>query len=168
MGYGQALEGAWSSIRRLTDQDRFNVTLLSDIYIVDTGTRSVVLGSTNAPAKEYVSIIILHYLAKTLSPEKLPAPTGEWVDFNQIKGAESYYPTYRKRTIDRLIKKYGSGSEDIKRVVRVLECVEFMINVSRADEEFGADAAILYDRSIENIFCVEDIIVLTEIAVHAL
>ena len=43
-----------------------------------------------------------------------------------------------------------------------------MIKVSRADEEFGADAAILYDRSIERIFCVEDIVVLTEIVVHAL
>jgi len=168
MGYGQALEGAWSSIGRLTDESRFKVTLLSDIYSIDTGTKSVVLESTNAPAKDYTSIIILHYLARTLSPEKFPSPIGEWIDFNQLKAAESYYPTYRKRTIDRLIKKYGSSEEDTKRSVKVFDGVEFMIKVSRADEEFGADAAILYDRSIEQIFCIEDIIVLTEIVVHAL
>ena len=168
MGYSQALEGAWSQIKRFTDENRFKVTLLSDIYSIDTGTKSVVFGSTNAPAKEYTSIIILHYLAKAIGPEKLPAPTGEWIDFNQLKGAESYYPTYRKRTIDRLIKKSGSNGEDTKKLIQVFEGVEFMIKVSRADEEFGADAAILYDRSIEQVFCVEDIVVLTEIVVHSI
>lgn len=168
MGYGQALEEAWSSIERLTDKDRFEVSLLSQVYIINTGAKSVILESGNAPAKEYISIIILHYLARSLEPEKLPEPTGEWIDFSQIKGAESYYPTYRKRTIDRIIKKYGSSAEDTKKIVRVFDGVEFMIKVSRADEEFGADAAILYDRSIERIFCVEDIVVLTEIVVHSL
>jgi len=168
MGYGRALGEAWSSIGRLTDESRLKITLLSDSYIIDTGTKSVVLESTNASAKEYTSIVILHYLAKLLGPEKLPAPTGEWIDFSQIKGAESYYPTYRKRTIERLIKKYASGTEDINLAVRVFEGVDFMIKVRKADEEFGVDAAILYDRSIERIFCVEDIVVLTEIVVHAL
>lgn len=168
MSYGQAIEGAWSSIEGLTDKNRMEVTLLSIPYIIDTGTKSVVLKSTNAPAKDYTSIIILHYLARSFGPTKLPAPTGEWIDFNQLRGAESYYPTYRKRTIDRLITKYGSGAEDIKKVVQVFDGVEFMIKVSIADEEFGADAAILYDRSIERIFCVEDIVVLTEIVVHTL
>ncbi len=168
MGYGQALEGAWSRIKGITDKDRFEVSLLSKVYIINTGTRSVILESDNTPAKEYTSIIILHYLAKSLEPEKLPAPTGEWIDFSQIEAAESYYPTYRKRTIDRIIQKYGSSAEDTKKLVRVFDGVEFMIKVSRADEEFGADAAILYDRSIERIFCVEDIVVLTEIVVHSL
>ncbi len=168
MGYGQAIEEGWGRVKGLKGEGRFKVTLLSQLYLIDTGTKSVVLQSTNAPVKEYTSIIILHYLAKTLGPDKLAAPTGEWIDFSQLKGAESYYPTYRKRTIDRLIKKYGSGTEDIKKIVKIFDGVEFMIKVSRADEEFGADAAILYDRSIESIFCVEDIVVLTEIVVHAL
>lgn len=168
MGYGQALGEAWSQVERLTNEGRFRIILLSLPYIIDTGTKSVVLESTNAPAKECTAIIILHYLARSLSPGKLPASTGEWIDFSQIRGAESYYPTYRKRTIERLIKKYGRGPEDIKKVVRVFDGVDFMIKVSRADEEFGADAAILYDRSIERIFCVEDIVVLTEIVVGKL
>ena len=168
MGYGQALEEAWSSIKGFKGEGRFKVTLLSQTYIINTGTKSVVLESTNAPAKEYTSIIILHYLAKSLSSEKIAPPTGEWIDFSQLKGAESYYPTYRKRTIERLIKKYGSGTEDIKKIVKVLDGVELMVRVSRADEEFEADAVILYDRSIESVFCVEDIVVLTEIAVHAI
>jgi len=168
MGYGQALEEAWGSIKGFKGEGRFKVTLLSEVYNIDTGTKSVALESTNTPAKEYTSIIILHYLAKSLSQEKLPAPTGEWIDFNQIKGAESYYPTYRKRTIECLINKYGSGTKDINRVVKVFNGVEFMIKVSRADEEFDADAAILYDRSIESVFCVEDIVVLTEIVVHSI
>ncbi|MCX5679996.1 MAG: DUF3786 domain-containing protein [Candidatus Omnitrophica bacterium] len=168
MGYGQALEEAWSSIKGFKGEGRFKVTLLSQTYIIDTGTKSVFLESTNAPAKEYTSIIILHYLARSLSPEKLPAPSGEWIDFNQLRGAESYYPTYRKRTIERLINKYGSGKGDIKRIIKVLDGVDIMIKISRADEEFSADAAILYDRSVERIFCVEDIVVLTEIVVHTL
>ncbi|MEI6862860.1 MAG: DUF3786 domain-containing protein [Candidatus Omnitrophota bacterium] len=168
MGYGQAIEEAWSKVKGLTDKGRLKVTLLSEVYIIDTGTKSVALESTNAPAKEYTSIIILHYLARTLSPEKLSVSTGEWVDFSQLKGAESYYPTYRKRTIERIIKKQGSGAEDINRIIKVFDGVEFMIKVSRADEEFGADAAILYDRSIERIFCVEDIVVLTEVVVNTI
>lgn len=168
MGYGQALAGAWGSIGRLKVKGRFEVKLLSNIYTIDTGTSSITPEPTKAPPKEYTSIILLHYLARSLSAEKLPEPTGEWIDFRQINGAEGYYPAYRKRTIECLIKKHGRLAEDIKRIVRVLEGVDFMIKVSRADEEFGADAAILYDRSIEKIFCVEDIVVLTEMVVHSL
>jgi len=168
MSYKQALEGAWNTIEKLTNKNRFEITFLSGSYVVDTGTKSIILESTNAPAKEYTAIIILHYLAKSLSPEKLHEPTGEWIDFSQIKGAESYYPTYRKRTIERLIERYGQGPGDINKLINIFKNVEFMIKVTIADEEFGADAAILYDRSIEQIFCVEDIVVLTEIVVHSL
>jgi len=40
--------------------------------------------------------------------------------------------------------------------------------MSKADEEFGPDANILFDKNISGIFCTEDIVVLTELIVHLL
>ena len=141
--------------------------------------------SCNTPAKEYTSIILLHYLAQKLAFGKLPEGAGEWIDFNQLDGGEAYYPAFRKRTIDRLIKKYGNKPEeliaaagrfpskkgtlaDVSVIIYPLDEIGILIKMSKADEEFGPDANILYDRNIPKIFCTEDIVVLTEMIVHQL
>ena len=168
MSYQQALEKAWSDISNLTKEKRFSIRFLNDTYDVDTQNKTVLSNSCNIPAKEYTSIIILHYLAKKFKLGNLPEPSGQWIDFRQLEGGEGYYPAFKKRTIDKILKKYGSSPKDISMVVQALEFVPMLITASKADEEFGPDANILFDKTISTIFCTEDIVVLTEIVAHHL
>ena len=57
---------------------------------------------------------------------------------------------------------------DVSIVVYPFKEVGILVKMSRADEEFGPDANILFDKNISGIFCTEDIVVLTEILVHLL
>lgn len=185
MGYAQALDKAWSGITALTGDKAFSVELLSDTYDIDIGKRLVTSRSCGAPAKEYTAILILHYLARKLELKTLPAVSGEWIDFRQLEGGEGYYPTFKKRTIDRVIAKYGTAPEkllsvagrmnakaaqfgDAGIVVQPFERVAILIKLSRGDDEFGPDGAILYDSNTGRILCTEDVVVLTELIVHQL
>jgi len=185
MTYAPALEKAWKDISLVTSERLFSAKLLSDTYDIDLEKKTVMSASCNVTAKDYTTIILLHYLAQKLALKMLPAPAGEWIDFNQLEGGEAYYPTFRKRTIDRVINKYGQKPEelvkatqrfqsrpgpvgDVSVIIYPFEEVGILIKMSKADEEFGPDANILFDRNISKIFCTEDIVVLTEIVVHQL
>ena len=50
--------------------------------------------SCNIPAKDYTSILVLHYLARKL--KGLPPVKGEWISFKELPGGEGYYPSFKK------------------------------------------------------------------------
>ena len=152
---------------------------------IDLEKKTAVSASCNIPAKDHTVIILLHYLAQKLAFKILPPASGDWIDFNQLDGGEAYYPTFRKRTIDHIIKKFGQKPEelvrtaarfpskpgsigDVSAIIYPFEEVGILIKMSKADEEFGPDANILYDSNISKIFCTEDVVVLTEMIVHQL
>ena len=184
MGYQQALEKAWGAVSDLPHSgERITVSLLSDPYTIDLKNRTILSDSCNVPAKEHVSILLLHYLANQLRSKSLPSPTGEWVGFQEIEGGEGYYAAFKKRTIDRILKKYGSTPEAIKTaldrlpgemadkgdvgiIIHPFKEISILITMSKADDEFGPGANILFDKNISSIFCTEDIVVLTEMVAH--
>lgn len=185
MAYAQALDNAWNELISLHGDARASVQLLADTYDIDDSDRTVLSLSCNVPAKDHVSIITLHYLIRKLRSQGLPPLTGEWVDFNQLEGGFAYYPTFKKRTIDHIARKYGSHPETLLKAAERLPAKEhrlgdaslivypfaevpIVVAISKADDEFAADANILFDRNIPQVFCTEDIVVLTEITVHSL
>lgn len=185
MGYQSALEKAWDDLAALSKKKNLSARLFTDEYSVDTEKRLVLSLACNVPAKDYTAIIILHYLIKKCRMAVLPRPAGEWIDFKDLEGGEAYYPTFRKRTIDRVVRKFGSAPDafleagrrygarkadigDIGLVIQAFSEVPILIALYKADDEFGPDANILYDKDIPGIFCTEDIIVLTEILIHSL
>jgi len=185
MGYAQAVEKAWRDVRALTSEKRLSVKFLSDTYDIDLSSGLVLLTPDNSGAKDYVTIILLHYLARRLAPGRSRKLSGEWMDFKELEGGEGYYPTFKKRTIDPIVKKYGANPEailaasgrmnakkadlgDVSMIIYPFDEVAILIKMSRADEEFGPDASILFDKNISGIFCTEDVVVLTEMIVHQL
>lgn len=185
MTYGPALEKAWTALSGLTGEKRLSVRFLADEYEIDPIKRTILSVSCNVPTKDYLTIILLHYLIKTLGPEGLPAPAGKWIDFRELEGGQGYYPAFKKRTIDVVLHKYGSSPDallninerfsarkvqagDVGVVIEPFKNVLILITLNRADEEFGPDANILLDETAARTFCTEDIVVLTEIVVHAL
>jgi len=175
VSYVAAIDKAWEELAKVNPQDNISVRFLADEYTVDYKDKKVISLSCNAAAKDFTVILLLHYLAGRL--KGLPALTGEWVSFKELSGVEGYYPAFRKRAIEPIIRKYGSHPEglltvldrlpakrvkqgDIGIVLEAFKDIPAMVVLWRSDAEFGPEANILFDKSISRIFCTEDIVVL--------
>jgi len=183
LGYEVALSKAWDSFKQEVSDARYEVRFLSRTYNIDLDKREVFSASCNVPSKDYISIIVLHYLAKSL--KGLLPLQNEWVSFKELPGGEGYYPTFKKRVIDVIKEKYGDSPErlaglverfkakrtevaDVSVALEPLEGVPLLITLWRGDDEFGPEANVLFDKSITDIFETEDIVVLAEIVAHSI
>ena len=61
-----------------------------------------------------------------------------------------------------------ADKRDVSVIIHPFKEISILITMSKADDEFGPDANILFDKNISKIFCTEDIVVLTEMVVHLL
>lgn len=156
MTYEAALAKAWAELEALSKDGRYRVRFLKDEYEVDVKNRTT-------SAKEFLSVLILHYLIRKL--KGLVPLTGEWISFRELEGGQWYYSAFKRATIDRILQKYGSSTEDISMALEPFDGVKIMITLTRGDEEFAPAANILFDRNIKDIFCTEDISVLTALTV---
>lgn len=183
MGYVAALQKAWEELANISQDKILQVKFLADEYTVDLQKREVFFLSCNVPAKEFTAILLLHYLAHQI--KGLSRITGEWLDFHQLSGIEGYGSSFRKRAVEPILRKYGSNPQgiisvldrlpgetvrqaDVGLVLQAFLDVPVLITLWKGDEEFAADANILFDKSITKIFCTEDIIVLAGLVAAAL
>ena len=174
MGYDAALSKAWLELENLVE-DKNTVRFLSDEYTVDLKNKRVLSLACNAPVKDYMSILILHYLKQRLTG--LPSINGEWISFKQLEGGQGYYSAFKKRVIDPIMRKYGSHPEalldlierfrakriqlaDYSIILDIFDGVPVLITMWRGDEEFGPQVNILFDKGIKDIFCTEDVAIL--------
>ena len=177
MGYEVALKKAWEDLAILKAPNDLSVKFMADEYSLNLAARNIFSLSCNAPAKDFLSILILHYLAQKL--KGLSGLSGQWLSFRELSGIQGYYDAYRQRTIEPIIRKYGkqpdalkevlgrlparlSEGGDISIVVEAFVDVPLLIKLWKADSEFSPDANIYFDASIKNIFCIEDIVVLAQ------
>jgi len=175
MTYEPALNKAWEEIQGLSAEKAFAVKFFSDEYSVDVLARKVLSLSCNVSAKDFVSILLLHYLQQKL--KGLPGLIGEWISFKELENGDAYYPAFRKRAIEPIIRKYGSNPQGLFTVldkgiakkidqadaavaVEAFAGVPILVEIWKGDEEFGPEANMLFDRSIVKIFCTEDVAVL--------
>lgn len=183
MGYTEAVNKSWKAVQDITDETPHEVLFLSDVYDIDLGKRRIVSRSSNAEPKEYTAIIILHYLFQKL--KNLPAMSGEWISFRQLAGGEGYYPVFKKRVIDTVRRKCDDDlhalierakrfdakkgdNADMSLRISIFPQVPILVTYWMGDDEFESELNILFDRSIERIFCTEDIVVISEIFAYSL
>lgn len=181
MGYEVAVKKAWADFESLKPARLTSVRFLDDEYSINLEAKKVLSLSCNVEAKDYTVILILHYLIKKISG--LPIQSGEWLDFKELSGVEGYQLAFRQRVIERVIKKYGSNPEgllsvlerlpgkksegaDVSIVLNVFENVPVLLQLWKGDQEFSPEANVLFNKSITQIFCTEDIVVLAEFVVH--
>ena len=183
MEYNTAISKSWEEFEKLAKEKSVTVEFFNDSYNVDIKNKSITSLSCNIPAKPYLVILILHYLIKKLAG--LPRVKDEWISFNELVGGPGYYPTFKKRVIDVIKRKYSPKPDalfdlierfkgkktqlaDISIILKTFENVPILINFWRGDEEFGPEANVLFDKTIQDIFCTEDIVVLSEIITHSI
>jgi hypothetical protein len=181
MGYDVAISKSWLELENATKEKSLSVRFLTDEYSVDLVNKKILSLSCNVPTKDYLTILMLHYLTQHL--RGLPLTTGEWVEFRQLEGGQGYYPTFKNRVIGTVIRKYGGNPEaileltkrfnarrhdiaDFSVVLDAFENVPILIELWKSDEEFGPEANVLFDKNIKDIFCTEDIVVLSEFIAH--
>ncbi|MDD5654913.1 MAG: DUF3786 domain-containing protein [Candidatus Omnitrophica bacterium] len=175
MGYEAALKKSWLELESIAPQRTGNVRFLADEYSIDLEKRRVLSLSCNIPAKDHTAILVLHYFTRSL--KGLPPLAGEWVSFKQLEGGLGYYPAFKKRVIVPILRKYGSDPKalagiterfkakviemaDAAVVIEAFDNVPVLLTVWKADEEFGPEANVLFDKNIARIFCTEDTIVM--------
>jgi hypothetical protein len=178
MAHELALTQAWES---LADKDVREglVRFLGVDYAVDVARAKVTDVRGGTPAGDHLALLILHYLAR--KADGLPAPTGEWLSLSGLSLAAGFADVYVERAVSLIRAEFGPDPERIyavlekvpgERVARadaavVLEVfteVPMLVDIWRADEEFEADAGLLFDRSITEVFCTEDVVELAETA----
>jgi hypothetical protein len=134
---------------------------------------------TEVPIQE--QILILHYM---LSPA-VPSLTGNWVSYREIPGASFYYSAFVKRAIDPLKKVFGQnvkgllrtgeilggqsiGAGDVGYEFRLLPHVPVRLILWAGDDEFPAEANMVFAENIKEILSAEDIAWLAGMLVYRL
>lgn len=118
-------------------------------------------------------ILILHYL---LARESRPVK-GQMIAFKNLPGAAFYDPTYQKRGPRRIARRFGEDVEAFRRAglrmgwheeelgdasfrFDILPKIDGVVVLHAGDEEFPAEANILFDDQIVNFLPLEDVAVL--------
>jgi hypothetical protein len=183
MTYEAAIIRGWEELAGLSDKDRHEAHFMGDTYEIDLARKSASSVSCNTPAKDHLTIILLHYLIGSFKEGY--APGGEWVSFKDIEGGEFYYPAYRESVIKPLLRKYGQKPEallealgrfkgkkiaegDIGMELETFPGLYVKVILWKGDDEFGPEATMLYDRNITRIFTMEDVVVFSRFITHNL
>lgn len=160
----------------------FHVPFLNRIFRLnypDFEFRDVVVSGKDVPIQE--QILILHYLQAD-RPEQ---PLGDWIAYREIPGAAFYYAAFLKRAVDPLKRAFGQNIAELRRAAvrlngaavefgdaafdfRVFPKVPVRLILHAGDDEFPAEATILFDRSVERLLSPEDIAWLAGMVVYRL
>jgi len=175
MGYSDSLKKAWGALNVKQIPGKTSVKFLTDTYEINTLNRSIVSMSCNVEPKDYYKIIILHYLIN--EDRVLGLGDDDWMSFKEMDGGEVYFPAFRKRAIEPIIRKYGENPELIfKRIdvlgaekidmgnaaisIRIFPKIRVSIVLWAKDEEFPSECNMLFNRSARDILPTEDAAVL--------
>ena len=168
MGCEIALDRVWNELNKLSAS-----AFLTDVYDINLSDRSVTSRSSTMPAEDGISLLILHYL---IGLHKYGyRPTGEWISFNEIWGGISYFPSYRKKTIQPLIEMMKRDPEGLINNItsvgggrRPRHCALRLSGHSNkyshvgGEDEIPPEVRMLFDKSLADILMTEDIAVLLD------
>lgn len=126
-------------------------------------------------------ILLCHYL---LHASGEPA-RGELINFRQIPDGQFYFSAFQRRTRDPLLATFGGNPQlfsdcarelggrkieagDVGFAFQVLPRISIHLVLWLGDDEFPADAGILFDAGIRSYLVVEDIVVLSGMLIYRL
>ena len=120
-------------------------------------------------------ILILHYLIQATGDD----PGKKWVDFRSLPGGMNYYPVFKRRIIDPLVRLYGGEPEgllqryssiggrrvevaDVAVLIPAFPKVEVVFGLWRGDEEFPPRGVILFQEGVTQYLSTEDAIMVCQ------
>jgi hypothetical protein len=163
---------AWLGAAAL--EKRCRLPVLNDVFDVDLAARRITTSAGQEVGPAW-GILALHYLAIDARPEKQTPQ----ITFADLPAARTYAGVYQQRAIGRLCATIGRDGEKLRAAAASLGgrvttggdvafefdlfprlCVQVIWHA--ADEEFPPSATLLLPANIESLFCIEDIVVLSE------
>ncbi len=134
-------------------------------------TASNLTAGGEAPITE--RILLLHYLERASGTP----PSGEWIGFVEVPGAELYLGNFRARSVDRLVRSFTDREEslveraaligglaadhgDVAVCLQALPRVPVMVTLWRGDDEFPPSGNLLFDSTVSRYLSIEDMVVL--------
>ena len=126
-------------------------------------------------------VLVLHYLLGSGSSRV----TGDWIAYREIPGAGFYFSVFAKRAIDPLKKVFGENLDGFRSAAAVLNGqpvdagdagyiftlfpkAPLQLILHAGDEEFPAEANILFDSGIRDQMSPEDAAWLASLLVYRL
>lgn len=168
-----------------SEKKQFTLTYFNKEYLISYPDGNIVLKndnekdvSSNENRMLIHKMLILSYLYRATNS----GFTSKWVPFRELEGVGYAYHGFAKSGIDKLIEVFGKEGElflkagfklggekvkvgDVGIKIDVLPNVPMIFGLWLADDEFPADATILYDCSAVKELHVEDLAGLCSIAV---
>jgi hypothetical protein len=134
--------------------------------------------AAQVPLQEQV--LILHYLLRCQ-----PHLKGQWIAYREIPGAGFYFSAFVKRAVDPLKKAFGQNVAGLKKAaaklgatpmdtgnaayrLELLPYAPIQIVVWEGDDEFPAEANILFDASVGDYLPPEDAAWLASLPIYRL
>lgn len=170
----------YSGIEQVT-ASQLRIAFLDRTYLVERPAFEFVdenHAAAQVPLQEQV--LILHYLQGVQ-----PQMGGKWIAYREIPGAGFYFGAFMKRAIDPLKKVFGPNAEGLRRAAarlngrpietgstafefQVLPYTPIQIILWEGDEEFPAEANILFDSLVGSYLSPEDAAWLASLTVYRL
>ncbi len=125
------------------------------------------------PAKDSDRILILHLL---LCEHPLQ-PSDKLISFREFSGGMFYHEPFLSRTVRPLVKRYGNDLEKLKETLSYLDfeeldlgdfsarihcfgCIYITLIYRLGDDEFPAEAELLFNRPAKHALSAEDAVVM--------
>lgn len=151
----------------------FSVCFLGTPYEVSWPEGSANDAADQSGPDVMTHLILLHYL---LTADATPM-ADQWVAFRSLRGGMGYEAAFRRRADLRLAQRFGSDREafelaaqalggerltfgDASFGFRALPSLWLAVVLHLADDEFPADASVLFDGSANHYLATEDLAVL--------
>jgi hypothetical protein len=163
------------------EKGEFYVTLMDRKYIVKYPSGEVLREDYSEFYFYPVKTLILRYLVNA----KGVPPTGKYISYREVPGAEIYYHNFKGRCILKLARLFGNNLEELEAKFQKLNAeksssgdlsyrFKFLNNVYiefilwKGDEEFPPSANILFDSNVSNYFTAEDLAFVGDLAIGIL
>jgi hypothetical protein len=160
---------------------QFEVRLLGETYFVEYPGGTVTNGKNEEFDNYSVKIFILRYLMNAKGKEK----TDQWVSFKEFPDGPLYYANFHKRCLQVFaqignerpdsLKAYmnalgGSpfGKGDLSWQFTVVPGVDIVWILWFGDDEFEAEAQILFEKSLIEVFNIKDLAILGDVLMISL
>lgn len=167
----------------LVEENRLEIPFLNRVYIVNLPQFTFTDkedAEKEVPIQEQV--LILHYMqggGKKVLPSSTP------IAYREVDGASFYFSSFVKRAIDPLKKVFGQNADGFKNIApklngtaidagdagfkfQLLPKISLQLILWEGDEEFPAEANILFEDNISDYLSPEDVAWLSGMLVYRL
>ena len=184
MGYEISLDLSWRELEGMDFPPYCSLSLIRDRYEIRLAEREVLLLPSRLPASEVASVLILRYLIGR--SKRGYNPLGDWISIKETTGGRLFCSNFTRQAIRPLVERFGRDPDGLARILqggfasRRVEGADVAVEVEtfpgilvrilfwRGDEDLPADATMLFDRALTEIFIMEDLTVLLTLLTEAI